>query len=147
MSPRCGCHGITTLWVSRCHHVAGVTVRCHHIVGVTVSPRCECHHVAGVTVSPCCRCHGVTTLQVSRCHYVAGVMMSISNTVAGVMVSISNTGYWGGAIVTSQVASVLIESPLKISGTILLFSLCTLGNLLFILLLIPETKVSPQSLT
>jgi hypothetical protein len=57
------------------------------------------------------------------------------------MLSISNTGYWTGGIIVNQLSSVLIESPLRISGTLLVFSFFSLVMILFILLIVPETKV------
>ena len=46
-----------------------------------------------------------------------------------------------GNFVVSQVSAVLINSPLKIPGTLALFTVICLVLILFIFLLLPETKV------
>ena len=58
------------------------------------------------------------------------------------MTSIANTGFWIGIVGVSQVAPILTSSPLKISGTLLMFASVCFILFLYILLLIPETKVS-----
>ncbi len=47
-----------------------------------------------------------------------------------------------GIIAVNQIGPILIESPLRISGTILIFSGITLFLFIYILLLLPETKVN-----
>ena len=58
------------------------------------------------------------------------------------MTSVCSAGFWVGSIGVGQMSSVLIDSPLKISGTLLMFSLVCFSLVLFILLLLPETKVA-----
>ncbi len=70
-------------------------------------------------------------------------MLEMSSSL-GFMVSISNIGYWLGAIIVNQVASILSSSSLNISGTLFLFAVMTFVLFLFILLLLPETKVRIQ---
>ncbi len=57
------------------------------------------------------------------------------------MVSVSSTGFWLGIIIANQIGPVLISSPLNIAGTILLFSSIVLFLFVYILLMMPETKV------
>ena len=51
-----------------------------------------------------------------------------------------------GNIVVSQVSAVLINSPLKIPGTLALFTVICCILFLFIFLLLPETKVMAVTL-
>ena len=61
---------------------------------------------------------------------------------SGFMVSVTGTGYWIGVIVINQVSPILISSPLRVSGTFLLFGAVSIVLLLFVLLFLPETKVN-----
>ena len=58
--------------------------------------------------------------------------------------SVTNTGVWLGVTIMNLLGPVLVSSPLKISGTYLLFAGFTLVLFLIVLLLLPETKVSRQ---
>jgi hypothetical protein len=61
------------------------------------------------------------------------------------MISTCNTGCWLGIIIVNQVSEVLIESSFRISGTLYLFGAISFVFLLYVLLLLPETKVSTSS--
>ncbi len=58
------------------------------------------------------------------------------------MIAICNSGFWIGLIVTNQLGSILINSALQVSGTLLLFSAVIVFLFLVVLFLMPETKVS-----
>ena len=66
---------------------------------------------------------------------------------SGFMVSISNVGFWIGAITVKKTASVLASSSLNLSGTLFLFAALTFVLFLYILLLLPETKVKATLMT
>ena len=69
------------------------------------------------------------------------IINDLSST-SGFMVSVTNTGFWLGVIMVNQIGPILASSRLNISGTLLLFSVVTFAMLLFVLLFVPETKVS-----
>ncbi len=60
---------------------------------------------------------------------------------SGFMVSVTNTGFWIGIVIGNQISPILANSALNISGTLFLFSGITFLFLLFVLFLLPETKV------
>ena len=66
---------------------------------------------------------------------------------AGLMISISSTGFWIGVVVVNEISPILVSSSLRLSGTVLLFAGINLLVFMFILLVVPETKVSYSSLS
>ena len=60
----------------------------------------------------------------------------------GISAALSQIGFWGGVLLLGEVGPVFLSSPLKTSGTFyLLGGMCFLASL-YVLLLIPETKVA-----
>ena len=64
----------------------------------------------------------------------------------GVVSGICTSGFWIGNILVGEVSPLLINSTLKVSGTLILFALGSFILFLFILFLLPETKVLKCSL-
>ena len=64
----------------------------------------------------------------------------------GVVSGVCTSGFWIGNILVGEVSPLLINSTLKVSGTLILFALGSFILFLFILFLLPETKVLKCSL-
>ena len=58
------------------------------------------------------------------------------------MTAICLTAFWKGIVISNQVGAILINSPLQISGTLLVFMVNTILLFLIVLFCMPETKVS-----
>ena len=69
------------------------------------------------------------------------IMLCPHNCLIGFMMSIAGSGFWLGSVGVTQLGAVLITSPLNIAGTLLLFAFICFLLFLYILLLVPETKV------
>ena len=66
---------------------------------------------------------------------------SLDNVCIGISVAIVSAGWWSGNIVSGEISPFLLSSPLGTSGTLFLHAgLCGLV-FVYILFLIPETKV------
>ena len=48
-------------------------------------------------------------------------------------------------IIVNQVSPVFVSSPVNVSGTLLLFAAASFAEFIFILLVIPETKVDDKN--
>ncbi len=60
---------------------------------------------------------------------------------AGLSVSVAAVGWWIGNIVSGQISPFLLSSPLGTAGTLLLHAAICALVFIFVLLLLPETKV------
>lgn len=64
------------------------------------------------------------------------------NILVGVGTALGQVGWWGGTFLMSEIGPVLLSSPLRTYGTFyLLTGICALSYL-YVLFLVPETKVS-----
>ena len=63
------------------------------------------------------------------------------------MTSLCNAAFWISLIAVNQVSPVMVSSPFNIAGTLLFFAVVSFVNLMFILLAVPETKVSFETVT
>ena len=64
------------------------------------------------------------------------------NILVGVGAALGQVGWWGGTFLMSEIGPVLLSSPLRTYGTFyLLTGICALSYL-YVLFLVPETKVS-----
>ncbi len=61
---------------------------------------------------------------------------------SGFMTSLCNAASWISLIAVNQVSPVLVSSLFNISGTLLFFATVSFAQFVFILLAVPETKVS-----
>ena len=68
--------------------------------------------------------------------------LSLSFKCTGLVTSVCNSTFWLGVIVSNQLAPIIISTPLRVSGLLLLFLAATVINYLFVLFFLPETKVS-----
>ena len=59
----------------------------------------------------------------------------------GVLVSLASAGWWVGNIVSGEISPFLLSSSLGTAGTLLLHAVICALIFVFILLLLPETKV------
>ncbi len=60
---------------------------------------------------------------------------------AGLSVSVASVGWWLGTILSGEISPFLLSSSLGTAGTLILHAvICALG-FIFVLLLLPETKV------
>lgn len=92
----------------------------------------------------CIRGVGNHLLSLTACSPVAWVVTSeiFPLEVRAAAVSITTAANWAGNFVVAMLTPVLIASPLKIYGTFYLLSGALVAGLLFVLLTLPETKVS-----
>ena len=66
--------------------------------------------------------------------------------IQGITVAISTTGWWGGTIVVTQLSPIILSSALGAFGILYLIAGVTAMLTVYVLLLIPETKVRECSL-
>ena len=62
--------------------------------------------------------------------------------ILGFMISICNTAFWIGLMSVNQIGPILVNSSLHIFGTLLFFSGACTALFVYVLLFLPETKVS-----
>ncbi len=69
------------------------------------------------------------------------MLVSVHSLILGVSSSFAFAGWWVGNIVSGQISPFLLSSPLGTAGTLLLHAAICALVFVFVLLLLPETKV------